>query len=232
MEPNYKIYLDVCVFTKTGYSYFEAPSLDVWIRHTHELNLLGVSLVLHSSHHPLLIDRNSIWFVLLGHNRVVWLSTENRNERGCTGCQRGKPKYGKNHGSPRTAKYHYERITKWGIETTISCSLASPTGGYNRGNVLFLSHTLSHSTHLRTLYTYITLQQLYNISHIYTHITFRLFTHIAPGASLERIHICVPSSRSGEVTTGPSIIRFSSHPEGPVSQQWRGEFTRGNTSNS
>ena len=32
------------------------------------------------------IEENMIRLVLLGHNRVVRLSTENRNERECTGC--------------------------------------------------------------------------------------------------------------------------------------------------
>ena len=38
--------------------------------------------------------------------------------------------------------------------------------------------------------------------------TFRLFTDIAKGGSLEHIHICVPFQPVGEVTTGPSVIRF------------------------
>ena len=85
---------------------------------------------------------------------------------------------------------------------------------------LSLSHslyTVTHTMNIRNSTT--TIYNKFALSHIYTHMTFGLFTNIDPGGSLERIHICVPSSRSGEVTTGPSIIRFSSHPEGPVSQQ-------------
>ena len=41
-------------------------------------------------------------------------------------------------------------IQRWGTETTISCSLPSPTGGYNGGNDLFLS--LSLTVHCYALY--------------------------------------------------------------------------------
>ena len=40
------------------------------------------------------------------------------------------------------------------------------------------------------------------LCHIYTNMTFRLFTHIAPRGSLEHIHICVPSSQSGKLPPG------------------------------
>ena len=40
-------------------------------------------------------------------------------------------------------------IQRWGTETTISCSLPSPTGGYNRGNDLLLSLSLTLCTQLR-----------------------------------------------------------------------------------
>ena len=53
MGPNYKSFLDVLLLPKKGYSYFEAPSLDVWIRHTHMSSTFYVfSLVWHSSNHP------------------------------------------------------------------------------------------------------------------------------------------------------------------------------------
>ena len=32
---KYRSYIDGCLLPKKGYSYFEAPSLNVWIRHTH-----------------------------------------------------------------------------------------------------------------------------------------------------------------------------------------------------
>ena len=90
-----------------------------------------------------------------------------------------------------TATHGLQNITmrglqRWGTETTISCSLASPTGSNNRGNELFLSLSLMLSVHSYSQdKTYITLQQpLINYSnkfalrHIYIHMTFRLFTHI------------------------------------------------------
>ena len=47
-----------------------------------------------------------------------------------------------------TAALRLQNITisglqQWGTEATTSCSLASPPGGYNRGNNLFLSLSLS-----------------------------------------------------------------------------------------
>ena len=53
-----------------------------------------------------------------------------------------KTQSGKNHGSPLTANYHYDNVTTLGTEATTTCSLASPTGSYNRGNNLFLSLSL------------------------------------------------------------------------------------------
>ena len=51
-----------------------------------------------------------------------------------------------------TAALRLQDITMWGLqwwgtETTISCSLASPTGGYNIGNDLFLSLSLTLSVY-------------------------------------------------------------------------------------
>ena len=102
-----------------------------------------------------------------------------------------------------TAAHGLQNITmrglqRWGTKTMISCSLASLTGGYNRGNDLFLSLTLSNSTQLHSvtnIHNFTTTYHSFALSHIYTHMTFGLFTHIAPGGSLEHIHICVPSSR-------------------------------------
>ena len=103
------------------------------------------------------------------------------------------------------------------MEATTSCTSTSPHGGYNGGKNLFLSLTHSHSIHKSALYTYNykSVQQpqtIFALSHIYTHMTFGLFTHMAPRGSLERIHVCVPSNRLREVTTGPLVIRFFSRP--------------------
>ena len=92
---------------------------------------------------------------------------------------------------------------------------SSPHGGYNRGNELFLSLTLSlytgsHYSHNTTIMFHT--QTVFALSHIYTHMTFGLFTYMAPRGSLEHIHICFPSNRSREVTTGPLVIQFFSRP--------------------
>ena len=114
------------------------------------------------------------------------------------------PNVGKNHGSPQTAENHYVRVTSMeSTEATTSCTPSSLRGGYNRGNdlSLSLSLTLSMYTVTHTLYN-----QHHNnrvaLSHIYTHMTFGLFTHMAPRSSLEHIHISVPSNRSGRSPPG------------------------------
>ena len=113
-------------------------------------------------------------------------------------------------------------LQRWSTETTISCSLASPTGGYNRGNDLFLSISLSLSLYTTTMYINIrntsSLQHTHfyrvALSHIDTNMTFGLFTHIAPGGCLEHIHICVPSSRSGRLPPGLQSFGSSHVPSG------------------
>ena len=93
-------------------------------------------------------------------------------------------------------------------EATTSWSPASPLGSYNRGNDLFISLSLSLSL---TVHSYAQSQNIQNftttpnrfaLSHIYTHMNFGLFTHIATGGSLEHIHISVPSNRSGRLPPG------------------------------
>ena len=73
-------------------------------------------------------------------------------------------------------------------------------GGYKTENTLCISHTrsLSHSVHccaLAIIATTIMIIQLYNkfaLSHIYTNMTFRLFTNIAPMGSQETyLQICL-----------------------------------------
>ena len=97
-------------------------------------------------------------------------------------------------------------LQRWGTETTIPCSLASPTGGYNRGNDLFLTLSRSVTVHSYThTQKYMTFQQHYNkfsLSHIYTNMTFELFTPVAPRGALEHIHIFVSSNNSGRSPSG------------------------------
>ena len=82
-------------------------------------------------------------------------------------------------------------IQRWGTETTISCSLASPTGGYNRGNDLFLSHTHTLCTQLHSISTLHITYNKFALSHIYTNMTFGLFTKYGPsGLSGTYSHIC------------------------------------------
>ena len=54
------------------------------------------------------------------------------------------------------------------------------------------------------------------LSHIYTHMTFGLFTHIAPRGSLEHILICVPSSQSGRLPPGLQSSGSSHFPSGGI----------------
>ena len=81
---------------------------------------------------------------MLGHNRDVRSSTENRNVgEGTQNVNVENPNMGKTTVAHGLQDITMRGIQRWGTETTISCSLPSPTGGYNRGNNLFLS--LSHA---------------------------------------------------------------------------------------
>ena len=90
--------------------------------------------------------------------------------------------------------------------------------GYNGGNDLSLSlcHTLSLYTVTHTLYNQqcSTTLNCFALSHIYTHVTFRLFTHMAPRGSLEHIHVCIPSKTGREdhhrVLDHPVLLNFPS----------------------
>ena len=119
-----------------------------------------------------------------------------------------KPKCGKNHGSPQTAVNHYERRKQQWVsaEATTSCTPSSPHDGYNGGNDL----SLCHYTQLRAIHIYQQPIMFNNInyfalSHIYTHMTFGLFTHMAPRGSL-RTHsrMCPFQTRSGR---SPPVLR-------------------------
>ena len=118
---------------------------------------------------------------------------------------------------PTDCRIHYEKgIQRWGyIEATTSCTRSSPHGGYNGGNDLSLSLTLSLYTHARQLLTTKMQQQhfMFALSHIYTHMTFGLFTHMAPRGPQEHIYICVPSNRLGGTPPG---LRSSGSPKLPI----------------
>ena len=107
-----------------------------------------------------LFDRNSIRFVLLGHKpsrpirhrkTVMKEIAQNVNVE--------NPNMGKTTAAHGLQSITMRGIQRWGTETTISCSLASPTGGYSRGNDLFLS-SLSLCIQLRSTWTCVI--QLYN----------------------------------------------------------------------
>ena len=91
-------------------------------------------------------------------------------------------------------------------EATTSCSLLRHTRRLQwRQRPLSFSHDVSHTISVHTSYT-TTLQKclttfiyylMLALSHIYTYMTFGLFTHVSP------------SNRSGRIGTGSSVIRFS-----------------------
>ena len=80
-----------------------------------------------------------------------------------------------------------------------------------------LTLSLSHSlyTQLRSTSTYIIQQHTTKIAlgHIYTNMTFGLFTKVASMGSQEHIYIYVPSI-GGEVLTGPATSGSSHFPSG------------------
>ena len=92
-----------------------------------------------------------------------------------------------------------EEKQQWqSTDATTSCTPSSPHDGYNGGNdfslslSLFVALTISiHS------YTHAIQLIMFNNIYIYTHMTFRLFTHMAQRGSLGHIYVCIPSNRSG-----------------------------------
>ena len=86
-------------------------------------------------------------------------------------------------------------------EATTSCTSILPRGGYNGGNDLSLSHSL-YTVMLCTHNNATTTPNVFAPSHIYTHMTFRLFTHMAP-RGLTRTHsrMC-PFQPVGRISTG------------------------------
>ena len=101
---------------------------------------------------------------MLGHNRAIGSSTEStRMKRDISSkkqkCKSTQDVNVENQNMGKTTATHglqdvtMRGLQRWGTETMISCSLASPTGGYNRGNDLSLSHTHTLSVHYYALHT-------------------------------------------------------------------------------
>ena len=132
---------------------------------------------------------------------------------------------GKNHDIPLTTNYHCS------TEATTSCYQSSPTsGGYNREYSLYrfllcLSLSLTRSVSLaHTLctvvthsYTYINhnnnnhtlpLHNMFALSHIYSDMTIRLFTNIAPMGSQKHIYKYVPASGK-RFSSGPRHLTLT-----------------------
>ena len=140
---------------------------------------------------------------MLGHNRDVGSSTENRDvSTHYTVKMRvyrmlawktqiwGK----KNHDSPQTAKYRYVRITTMGHRGNDLLPPCFATRRLQqRQRPLPLSHTLFLSVHIYALHQQLPIK--FALGHIYTNMTFGLFTNIAPVGSLE--HICPFHPRRG-----------------------------------
>ena len=133
---------------------------------------------------------------MIGHNRDVRSSTENRDVERCIYAQYSKeesaldvnmenPNLGKTTAALRLQNLTIAGLQQWGTKATTSCSLASPLGGYNRDNNLFLSISLSlHSYSLHLIIKFA-------LGHIYTNMTFGLYTNIAQvGLSGTYLHIC------------------------------------------
>ena len=125
-----------------------------------------------------------------------------------------KPKCGKNHDSPHAAEYTMRE--KYNNGRTQRQRPLSPL--FRRTAVTMrqqpLSLSLSHSLYSYALctYNYKSVQQqqtVFALSHIYTHMTFGLFTHMAPRGSLGHIHECVSPK---PVRRSPPSLRSSGSP--------------------
>ena len=156
---------------------------------------------------------DSIRLLVLGHNQAVGLYTENRKSamKEMTQMLTWKPKCGKNHGSPQTAEYTMgEEYNNEDIQRQRPLVLFFATrGGYSWGNDLSLSLTLSLYTRtIQLLTTIISYTMFFALSHIYTYMTFGLFTHVS-----------LPIGRTDRNRVFGLPVLPSFHPEGPVSQQ-------------
>ena len=142
-----------------------------------------------------------------------------RKRRGYTNVNMENPNVGKTTSSPQTAEYtmreeysdrehrgndllHPFFATRWlqWRQRPLCLSLAL--------SLTFLHSFSRYSHNAPTNYIH-----KLALSHIYTHMTFKLFTHIAPRGSLEHIHICIPFSRSEDhhqVLDHPVLLNFPS----------------------
>ena len=100
------------------------------------------------------IDKNTIRSAMLSHNQDVGSSTENRDvsthytvKKRVHWMLAWKPKSGKNHGSPQTAKYHYVRIYNGGAKRQ------RPLAPSLRYQAVTAEATTSSSLTLSSLYT-------------------------------------------------------------------------------
>ena len=122
-----------------------------------------------------------------------------------------KPKCGKNHGSPQTAEYTMgEEYNNEDTQRQRPLVLRHTRRLQLRQRPHTLSLTLSLYTRAIQLLTKSATTSLmfFALSHIYTHMTFGLFTHVS-----------LPIGRTDQnrVFGHPVLPNF--HPEGPVSQQ-------------
>ena len=99
-------------------------------------------------------------------------------------------------------------------KATTSCTPSSPHTAVTMEATTSFSLCVcrSHCHYMQLHINYTTnnvqLHTIFALSHIYTHMTFGLFTHMAPRGSLEHIHICVPSNLSGR--SPPGLLSFPS----------------------
>ena len=139
---------------------------------------MGLNILRNLTYEKVIIDR--IRFGSLGHNRTVRLCTDNRKidkGRDDTNINMETQKCGKTTAVQKLQNTLRETVTmmKHGGNTLLHFFFAT-RGGYNGGNDLSLS--LSVSTRViqpRYKKNYL----FFALSHIYTYMTFRLFTHMS-----------------------------------------------------
>ena len=154
---------------------------------------------------------------MLGHNQAVGLYTQKKNSNEeMTQMLTWKTRIGKNHGSPQTAEIHYESkvTTMRCTEATTSCSPSSPHAAVTIEATSSLSLTLFHAVSVHTRYTTnftnvsTTTSKMLALSHIYTYMTFGLFTHVS-----------LPIGRTYRNRAFGLLVLPNFHPEGAVFQQ-------------
>ena len=116
-----------------------------------------------------------------------------------------------------TATHGLHKITMRGIQRSLAPFLRQQVVTMEATTSFSHSHALC--TQLRSIHIiqHNSTTQLLNklaLSHIYTHMTFGLFTHIAPGGYIEHIHISVPYNRSGRLPPGLQSSGSSHIPSG------------------